>query len=267
MIEAAWFAYLQPGALIQYLEETLPQLKGREGLRKRRLFASACCRQVWDALPDERFRIAVEAVDRAADAPELADEIDAWTAILAPLIKALGVVDLLSRYPGHPDAARHASEQVHLSELIPEVSLWNMDRRHAAEATMAALRADWGWLAWMAFGGLKQHHCAILRDLFGNPFRPVQMNPRWFTTIVQALSEQIYQERDFALMPLLGDALQDAGCACTEILDHCTEQVHVRGCWLIDLLRVDPLLDQGNGEPGLAAGTRVDRPCQAGDSG
>src|SRR5206468_2538826 len=53
---------------------------------------------------------------------------------------------------------------------------------------------------------------AILRDLFGDPFAPVVAGPGWLTGEVIGLARQIRAGRELHLMPLLGDALQDAGC-------------------------------------------------------
>lgn len=77
----------------------------------------------------------------------------------------------------------------------------------------------------------------LLRDIFGNPFRPATLDPAWLTSTVVALAEGIYQERAFDRMPILADAIQDAGCDNADILSHCrSESTHVRGCWVIDLL-------------------------------
>ena len=80
--------------------------------------------------------------------------------------------------------------------------------------------------------------CRILRDIFGNPFRPVSFSPDWRTDTALILARQMYESRDFSLMPILADALQDAGCEQEEILSHCRDanQVHVRGCWVVDLV-------------------------------
>jgi hypothetical protein len=76
-----------------------------------------------------------------------------------------------------------------------------------------------------------------LLDLFGNPFRPLTLNPAWLTSTVLALATGIYEERAFDRMPILADALQDAGCENAEILNHCRELgEHVKGCWVVDLL-------------------------------
>ena len=78
----------------------------------------------------------------------------------------------------------------------------------------------------------------ILKDIFENPFRPAVVDPAWLTTDVLQLARGIYDEKAFDRMPILADALQDAGCDNPDILNHCRDagQVHVRGCWVIDLL-------------------------------
>jgi len=75
------------------------------------------------------------------------------------------------------------------------------------------------------------------REIIGNPFRPAATAPEWRTFTVLALAHGIYGERAFDRMPILADALQDAGCDSDDILNHCRcETVHVRGCWVVDLV-------------------------------
>jgi hypothetical protein len=78
----------------------------------------------------------------------------------------------------------------------------------------------------------------FLREIFGNPFRSVSLAPAWRTSTVVTLAEGMYESRDFGAMPILADALQDAGCDNQDVLNHCrdTKQTHVRGCWVIDLV-------------------------------
>jgi hypothetical protein len=79
--------------------------------------------------------------------------------------------------------------------------------------------------------------CDLIRDIFGNPFRPVAFDPSWRSDNAVSLSRVMYETRDFAAMPILADALQDAGCEHADILDHCRgDGVHVRGCWVADLV-------------------------------
>jgi hypothetical protein len=77
--------------------------------------------------------------------------------------------------------------------------------------------------------------CGIVRDVLGNPFRPVNFS-KWRTSTAIALAKQMYKSNDFSAMPILADALQDAGCGNDEVLSHCrdTKQPHVRGCWVVD---------------------------------
>jgi hypothetical protein len=81
-------------------------------------------------------------------------------------------------------------------------------------------------------------HTVFLRDIFGNPFRPVTFSPSWRTDTVVSLARQMYESRDFFAMLILADALQDAGCDSDDVLNHCRDanQVHVRGCWVVDLV-------------------------------
>ncbi|VTR93107.1 Uncharacterized protein OS=uncultured bacterium PE=4 SV=1 [Gemmata massiliana] len=77
----------------------------------------------------------------------------------------------------------------------------------------------------------------LCRCVFGNPFRPVTGDPSWLTSTVLSLASQMYASRDFSPMPILADALQDAGCGSDDILTHCRGAgPHVRGCWVVDLI-------------------------------
>jgi hypothetical protein len=61
--------------------------------------------------------------------------------------------------------------------------------------------------------------------------------PEWQTSTVIQLARQMYDSRDFSAMPILADALQDAGCDNSDILGHCRGPgPHTRGCWVVDLL-------------------------------
>ncbi|WP_227254714.1 hypothetical protein [Frigoriglobus tundricola] len=83
----------------------------------------------------------------------------------------------------------------------------------------------------------RKRQACIFRDIFDNPFHTMSVDPSWLTSTVAALAEGIYQEHAFDRMPILADALQDAGCDNADILNHCRgESPHVRGCWVVDLL-------------------------------
>ena len=94
------------------------------------------------------------------------------------------------------------------------------------EATREAYRAE------------SATHASLLRDIFGNFFRPITFSPEWRTDTALTLARRMYESRDFGAMPILADALQDAGCENEDILNHCRDAsaTHVRGCWLVDLV-------------------------------
>ena len=82
--------------------------------------------------------------------------------------------------------------------------------------------------------------CVLLRDIIGNPFRPVAINPSWLSwkdSTPRKIAQAIYEERRFDGLPILADALEEAGCDNADILTHCSQPgKHVRGCWVVDLL-------------------------------
>ncbi len=81
------------------------------------------------------------------------------------------------------------------------------------------------------------NHRLLLLDIFGNPFRPIAINTAWLTPTVKELAQAIYDDRAFERLPILADALEEAGCTSQDILNHCRQAgVHVRGCWVVDLL-------------------------------
>ena len=91
------------------------------------------------------------------------------------------------------------------------------------------------------FGGVEvadviiKYFDACYRDVVGNPFRPVAFAPAWRTSTAVSLARQMYESREFAAMPILADALQDAECEVADVLDHCRGPgPHVRGCWVVD---------------------------------
>jgi hypothetical protein len=81
------------------------------------------------------------------------------------------------------------------------------------------------------------HNALLLLDVFGDTFQPVAFSSEWRTDTALTLARQIYDSRDFGAMPILADALQDAGCDSADVLDHCRGPgPHVRGCWVLDLV-------------------------------
>lgn len=82
---------------------------------------------------------------------------------------------------------------------------------------------------------LSDYPLRLIHEVVGNPFRPVEFSAKWRTDTAVTLARQMYDSRDFSAMPILADALQDAGCDNEEVLSHCRGAgPHVRGCWVVD---------------------------------
>jgi hypothetical protein len=117
--------------------------------------------------------------------------------------------------------------------------------------TTSGWETSWAgtWAAWNAalekivppcpgYVNLDPHYAPVAAEVFGNPAEPGRFSPEWRTSTATALAQQMYESREFSAMPILADALQDAGCDNDEVFSHCrdTSLVHARGCWVLDLV-------------------------------
>ncbi len=114
---------------------------------------------------------------------------------------------------------------------IQIVVLWTADLSPSDAATRWATARDYQGVVCRA---------DLLRCIINNPFRPVSIDSAWLTwncRTIPKLARCIYDDRAFDLLPILADALEEAGCMNKHILQHCRQSSeHVRGCWVIDLL-------------------------------
>jgi hypothetical protein len=134
------------------------------------------------------------------------------------------------------------------SEDYPFVPLPRPDFAHTHRGRAAAKRAavkareDAHREAWWAAKAehesrVRRECCDQFRDVAGNPFRPVAVRSEWRTSTVLALARGIAAESAFDRLPILADALQDAGCEDSYLLSHCRDAgLHVRGCWIVESL-------------------------------
>lgn len=84
---------------------------------------------------------------------------------------------------------------------------------------------------------IRKEFCDEFRDVAGNPFQPIVVNPLWQTEAVLAIAQSIDREGAFGQLPIVADALQEAGCDDERVLSHCQSSgPHVPGCWLINML-------------------------------
>jgi hypothetical protein len=111
----------------------------------------------------------------------------------------------------------------------------------SADPTAALATRDQAEAAYRrAVAAKRGEQCSLLRDIFGNPFNTTTLAPPWLTWhggLLDSMAQRMYDSRDFSDMPVLADALEEAGCQDQDILGHCRSGgEHVRGCWVVDLL-------------------------------
>src|SRR5262249_20901319 len=110
-----------------------------------------------------------------------------------------------------------------------EYSLWGLsDEEHQRQVRLVHDAA---------MEGESSAQSDLLRDIIDNPFRPITLDPTCRTQAVVQLAKSLYEGRHFEDMPVLADALEEAGCTNPAILGHCRGPgPHVRGCWVLDLV-------------------------------
>jgi hypothetical protein len=275
MTQDEWDAWVKPQVMVRFLigtdqprvidVESFPNCKVSD--RKLRLFACACYARLGHVLTDPRARDAVAVAERFADGQAEADELERtcahlqesldalerpWRAshgakrtALLPTYEALALALQVTR-PQAPKAAYYASSNAYLATAAiarPNAAAYDPDFS-ARRAVEERVQAD------------------LLRCLFGPLlFRTVPLAESWLTWnngTIPKLAQAVYEGRAFERLPILADALEEAGCDNADILSHCRNPgPHTRGCWPLDLLLAKepvptPVAD--------AAGPRADVP-------
>jgi hypothetical protein len=225
MTESDWNSCTDPRPMLEFLQ-------GKVSDRKLRLFGCACCRQVWSLLSDKYSRKALTTVERYADAEVSGEKLGfAW------------------------GDARRAAQVAHRQErqTADATAMWavallceaDIGRGLAAVGLAARCKAYPNETLRLADAQWEQ--LFLLRDIFGNPFRPSPpFSPavlNWNDGTVRRIAETLYEDRrmpegtlDTARLAILADALLDAGCDNDDLIQHCREPgPHVRGCWALDL--------------------------------
>lgn len=194
--------------------------------RRWRLLGIACSRRAMMLAPDERFAELADAADRFADGAIDWDKVKSVRRLIVLVRRELGEEFGPNEVKYQTlDALDHATRQKPYDAMNAHIK--------AAYAYAAACRPKW------TTGNRSEERVqvALAHDIFGNPFRPVSFSSEWRTSTVVSIAKSMYHSRDFGPMPLLADALQDAGCEHADILDHCRGAgPHVRGCWVVDLV-------------------------------
>ena len=205
MTEHEWRACTTPVAMLEYL-------RGRATERKLRLFACACEREYLRNRPDLGdggiVRRLTAVTERYVDGAATYAEWDAVRSCVHGMF--------------------HATDP-------------NFHAAHASEGAEGAA----GWYDQPPDGSPNypqrfdqlRYQAGVLRDLVGNPFAPPALDPAWRTEAVVGLARGVYEDRAFDRLPVLADALEDAGCDDGDVLAHCRGPgPHARGCWVVDLI-------------------------------
>jgi hypothetical protein len=212
MTENDWLTAEDPQGMLEFLRDG-----GKLSERRARLFAVACCLtcfryRLTDTRSTQAVRVAAQYADGLVDT-----EVVVETVALAYAV----------------DETRYGLAYDAYDAAAAEVAALTLDDPLAAARISTTVACD----------KLEQQvQAALLRDLFGPlPFCEIPLDPAWLAWndgVVAKLAVSIYERRAFEQMPVLADALEEAGCGNQEMLTHCRQQgqTHVRGCWLLDLI-------------------------------
>ncbi len=218
--------------------DLLEYLRGKASDRKLRLFAIACCRRpCYQSVTDERYRRALRLAERMADEPVDEQERKETYDTAYQLWEETWAVTLAAQESlprGTPEVEKLVDDEMVTAagpviledawDAAYQVTAVEWDRNHADEP---------------------RHQAALLRDIFGNPFRaPPAIDPAWRSPFVMELARRAYDERHMPAGTLdprrlaeLADTLERAGCHDPVVLGHLRwAESHVRGCHVLDLL-------------------------------
>jgi hypothetical protein len=274
MTEAEWLTCADPQPLLEFVHKQTGWRKSQIHRRKPQLFACACCRRIWHLLTPEHGRTMVELAECFADglttraklkaARVSMPEPDEWARAGARVDtwyarRAIGnLIDVSIDACGRAGSAAGKAA----AAVVTEGFGWDdvaWDRalrrnwvargwpapRHASDweevrySEAVSIMCEDSFTDFPGWARERRQQADFLRDIFGPcPNRPVAIDPGWLTwndaTVVK-LAQAIYSDRAFEQMPILADALEEAGCTNEDMLKHCrSDGEHVRGCWVVD---------------------------------
>ena len=215
MTEQEWWATCKdPRPMLAFLGR-------RKSRRKQRLFASACCRIIWDRIPPA-WRDAIEVNEEYADGAVAKETLIAAKEVAGRTPISRDEVDTLDT-----ESAWYACDINPTSAFSLVAALRAAQVRPNAEPKTTTTFA------------IFSQQSDVIRDIF-QPFpRKTLGRPgeAWKRGAVIPLAQSLYADRAFDRLPILADALEEAGCTDADILAHCRGPgPHVRGCWVVDLI-------------------------------
>lgn len=220
-----WLTCSSPWEMLQFLEN-------RASDRKMRLVAVACCRRAERLSSDPRHRAVVDAAEHFTDG--LGSE-SIFRDAMRPIIELWSDI---------PDATKFIWEPSHYMTAATRHLEGGGNTKHAASFAargLARLAGDKASPAWLdARRAEESIQCMLIRDIFGDPFRPFRFDADWLRgpgSAAVSLAREIDEHRRFEALSLLADRLVEAECPHPEVIEHCrASSPHVHGCWVVDAL-------------------------------
>jgi hypothetical protein len=242
MTEAEWNNSTDAGRMLSFVAGSAGGRFLSE--RKLRLLLVGCCRRWWPVFTAERLTTAIETAEQYADGGVSDSDRDpAWRQTRYTVFESLCRPNEATHY----EAVQAAFFLYFPDNRLRDSLVDNPGETQAADGLSRIRRAAGKWLT-QTDGGIPLDPQAViaaeqvaqanlLRCVAGNPFRPVHAGSGWRTAPVVGIAEAAYAGRAFDRLPIMADALEDAGCADADILTHCrAHPEHARGCWVVDLL-------------------------------
>ena len=246
MTNREWRRCKDPAKMIEALKDIASD-------RKSILYMCAGCRFIWELLYDDQSKVAVEVAERFVEGLATIEELKRanWEAE-CPTFQYDFEPGVWRTWECYKDSVPQSVQNLvrmgvlteeQVLEDEPEVDPVVKQRLYAAASLAEAACSPSPFRFFSR--GLGEYISLVdwpgdwlLRCVFGKPFLPpVVLDPDWLTLNVVGLAGMIYEERAFTRMPILGDALEEAGCGNEDILKHCrSEKPHVRGCWVVDMV-------------------------------
>jgi hypothetical protein len=231
MTEQEWLVCDNPELMLQFLQ-------GRSSDRKLRLLAVACCRRAGELLrADKHFPALLSFIECVADGegqqlgpltPAASDEED------HPVSIRFSFDAMLALAPSVPYDEPNPLFTLRGSVLYNDswIAAWNTISCLVFQATPGrGTEYDPSGLPFLS---------EVIRESFGNPFRSIAIESSWLSwndSTIPRIARSIYENQASDDFPILADALEDAGCTDSVILEHLRGPgPHGRGCWAVDLL-------------------------------
>ena len=208
MTEAEWLHHDEPDAMLEFVGKRLAD-------RKLLLIVCGCCRvrSTYESGAAYMAEMFEKAADRSLDAHAKMSMMSTFNELMQGNMLTFALRAMSGSEGSCLSLARTAIGMIRQLE---------QQQSTPQETPIAARKCE--------------NQANVVREIVGNPFSQNEFDPQWRTSTVHDLTVTIDDERSWQKLPILADALEDAGCDDIEMLNHCRSEhaIHHRGCWVID---------------------------------